>query len=201
MTGFGDGGLSSRRIPPGLPVCSGCTWPRSTSLDTRGCTHGDRGRCSPSPRHTRTARGTRESDTCRDRSACHIPATTYPTMENTATSHATTQGADWRRASFRDHSPKSCPAPVKNAYNPNQPGANMHVPGVPLGSGSVPRVGHMPPVCSGNFYLAPSEPFFMLRILYLFSCTFGKIYAAHEPHISQILLLKTKLDLRHLKSI
>lgn len=56
-------------------------------------------------------------------------------------------------------------------------------------------------LCAQETFTWAPVVIFMLRILYLFSCTFGKIYAAHEPHISQISLLKTKLDLRHLKSV
>lgn len=169
-----------------LPVCSGCTWPRSTALGTRGCTRGGRGRCSPSPHHTRTAHGTRESDTCRDRSAGYVPATTHPTMETAAGHHH--PGVDWRKGSFRGNSPQSCPAPVRNAYNPNQLGAYLGVPGVSLGW----------PTChlsvQETFTWPPVSHFI---IIYVFSCTFGKIYAVHEPYI----LLKTKLDLRHLKSM
>lgn len=90
--GSGGAGPSARPLPPVLPVYSGCTWLPSTSPDTRGCTRGGRGRCSPSPRHTRTARGTRESDTCGDRPARYVLATTYPTMETTA--GTTSQGVD-----------------------------------------------------------------------------------------------------------
>lgn len=78
VMGFGGPGLRSQLTPRVLPVCNGCTWVQSTSLDTRGCTRGGRGRCSPSPRHTRTARGSQESGTCGGRPHCYVPATMIP---------------------------------------------------------------------------------------------------------------------------
>lgn len=49
------------------PGCSGCTWALSSGRDTRDCTHVGRGRCSPSPHHTRPGRGWPGSGTCRHR--------------------------------------------------------------------------------------------------------------------------------------
>lgn len=71
----------------------------------------------------------------------------------------------------------------------------MSLESVPLGSRSV----HRRPTChlcvQEAFTWLPSESLFTLTVMYSFSCTFGKIYAAHEPHILQTVLLKTKLDL------
>ena len=177
-----------RGAPGALPACSGCTWARSTSPDTRGRTRGGRGTCSASPRRTRTARGSRENGTCGGRPACHVPAPAPPADRDRSSQrhHAQAGGrrggsgqgaADAARRLYHCREPRLARAPLARVP-PGSPWAPEESLGGP----------HATYVCGKR----PPGP--QRAILYVtIKRTFGKIYVAPEPHISQM-SLKTQVD-------
>lgn len=171
-----------------LPGCSGCTWARSTSPDTKGCIRGGRGRCSPSPHHTRTAHGSQGNEACRDRGTDQLVKFRPPHAHNS------------RDPFWQHHHPRwswGGEAVGGRSFRPTAPHPTWHLlevlktrtgllqsPGVCLGDPDTTCV-------YGKRVSGPSESFFILIITY-FLYTFGEIYAAPESCVSQILLHKKR---------